>query len=69
MKDLTASTGNHDDIDVIVDALLKNPESADDIKTLLRQKILAPRKVRVLKAKVERAKVIEQDEFWENFPV
>lgn len=68
MKDSIAQDHAADDIDIIVDALMRNPENADDIKTLLRQKMGSPSKVRVLSAgKKEQAS--EPDEFWDNFPV
>ncbi len=71
MKDATALDNTTDDIDIIVDALMRNPENADDIKSLLRQKLREPNKLRVLAAdkrsKAEPAS--DPDEFWDNFPV
>ncbi|MEL7345160.1 MAG: hypothetical protein AAFN59_09920 [Pseudomonadota bacterium] len=68
MKDTTYQTDATDDIDVIVEALMRNPENVDDIKTLLRQKISAPGKVRVLSAD-KKGPDADPDEFWDNFPV
>ena len=68
MKDATALSSTTDDIDIIVDALMRNPENADDIKTLLRQKIKEPGKVRVIAAEKKVADS-EPDDFWDNFPV
>lgn len=68
MKDATALVNDTDDIDIIVDALMRNPENADDIKTLLRQKLRAPDAVRVLKAEARQPEE-EPEEFWDNLPV
>lgn len=71
MKDATALINATDDIDIIVDALMRNPENADDIKTLLRQKLREPSKLRVLAAQkaIKPEPASDPDEFWDNFPV
>ena len=69
MKDLNSTTGDRDDIDVIVEALMRNPENAEDIKSLLRQKLQTPAKVRVLNASKPKPVQVEQEDFWDNFPI
>lgn len=70
MKDIVEPAGRRDDIDRIVDALLENPNRAADIKTLLRQKILAPDVVHVAHP-VHDDRVHEDDpeDIWDNVPV
>lgn len=60
-----------DDIDRIVDALLKYPERSSDLKALLRSKIAAPNSIHVARAVAQPAPTGEDDSegFWDNVPV
>ena len=69
MKDLIEARQSRDDIDRIVDALLENPTRAGDIKTLLRQKMIAPEVVRVAHVTPAEPAAEEIDDFWDNVPV
>ncbi|MEL7027230.1 MAG: hypothetical protein AAGO57_08395, partial [Pseudomonadota bacterium] len=69
MKDIMEPGRERDDIDRIVEALLDNPERAQDIKNLLRQKMNAPDVLRVMSATAaERPDDPEpdSDDFWDN---
>jgi len=58
-----------DDIDRIVDALLANPASAGDIKTILRSKLSAPDIVHVVHAAPLPHGADDLEDFWDNVPV
>jgi hypothetical protein len=59
-----------DDVDQIVAALIADPTRADDIKEMLRRKILAPDAVRVVLPFRPRQLVEDDaDELWDNVPV
>lgn len=69
MKDMMEPAQRRDDIDRIVDALLENPDSAGDIKALLRNKMTSPDVVRVAWAATTPAPEDEVEDFWDNVPV
>ncbi|MDJ1016977.1 MAG: hypothetical protein QNJ35_10730 [Paracoccaceae bacterium] len=62
-----------DDVDVIIDTLLAEPERAEDLKTMLRHKMAAPEVVAVAHAKpVSKPDIDAQDDvedLWDNVPV
>ncbi len=71
MKHLkTDHSAGSDDVDRIVAALIADPTRADDIKEMLRRKILAPDAVRVVLPFRPRQLVEDDaDELWDNVPV
>ena len=63
-----------DDVDVIIDTLLAEPERAEDLKTMLRHKMAAPEVGAVAHAKPVAAppEIDTQDDvedLWDNVPV
>ena len=72
LKDNMELANGVDDIDRIVDALLANPERVSDIKTLLRNKMIAPETVHVVRP-VAAASTVEDesdlDDLWDNVPI
>ncbi|MEO1239499.1 MAG: hypothetical protein AAFW64_07545 [Pseudomonadota bacterium] len=72
MKDNAEPAQRSDDIDRIVDALLENPERVSDIKTLLRNKMIAPETVHVARPVAEPtpdADDTDLDDLWDNVPI
>ncbi len=76
MKDLPHPEGERDDVDQLIDTLIANPGSAEDVKTLLRHKMAAPDVVSLapstLKKRCETAAADnddDADDLWDNVPV
>lgn len=72
LKDNVQPDRGTDDIDRIVDALLENPERISDIKTLLRNKMIAPETVHVVNPVATATATADDgdlDDLWDNVPV
>lgn len=76
MKDLPHPERERDDVDHLIDALVADPGSAEDVKTLLRHKMAAPGVVAVAPSTLKKpceataAEADEDvDELWDNVPI
>jgi hypothetical protein len=59
-----------DDVDRIVDALVADPTRAEDLKSVLRSKLVAPDAVRVaLPFRAVSVASEEAEDMWDNVPV
>ena len=68
MKDIIEDAVPRDDVDRLVDAALAEPGRADDIKAILRTKIVAVGPVPVA-ASMTASDDDDPEDFWDNFPV
>ncbi|MXQ06772.1 hypothetical protein GQ651_02820 [Alphaproteobacteria bacterium GH1-50] len=73
MKDLPATYGDRDDVDHLIDRLLADPGTVEDVKTLLRHKMSAPDVIAVAPvcARSLQADRAEEDveDMWDNVPI
>ena len=76
MKDMPHAENERDDVDHLIDSLVANPSSAEDVKTLLRHKMAAPDVVTVAPSTLKRpceATAVDEDEdvddLWDNVPI
>ena len=73
MKDLAATYGDRDDVDHLIDRLLADPGTADDVKTLLRHKMSSPDVIAVAPMTTRRAEQADMQEdledMWDNLPI
>lgn len=63
---------HRDDIDVIVDRILSNPDRADELKTALRQSLRGTAHRRVAArspSRIGESARHESESFWDNVPV
>lgn len=59
-----------DDVDRIVDSLLADPDRAEDVKSLLRRRLMDPGPVRFKPVVIPRSQASEDvEDMWDNVPV
>ena len=68
MKDFIDGKPGSDDIDTIVDTLLNDPSRADDVKSILRDR-LAQTEGKSASSDNLLDNQSDADEFWDNFPI
>ena len=73
MKDLADTYADRDDVDHLIDRLLADPGTADDVKTLLRHKMSAPDVVAVAPVTSRRTRQTDTEDdledMWDNLPI
>lgn len=68
MKDFSELEGALEDIGVLIDDAIRNPDRADLVKARIRSKILG-HPVAVPVAKPVDDESVEPDDLWENVPI